>query len=130
MEREREVDGENPHHARHKLVPHTQDVKLWDIIAELVEICTIPTPLNPFSVDLAYFERCVCMCAMCSCVFIGSQPPSLPPMEAIAASGAMIHMLQRVLDHSRHRYDDGISKDLDALYRMHFQQTRIIPTTK
>ncbi|EDQ91744.1 uncharacterized protein MONBRDRAFT_22856 [Monosiga brevicollis MX1] len=36
----------------------SDDVSIWDMIAELVELCTVPTPLNPFSLDFEYLERC------------------------------------------------------------------------
>ena len=62
-------------------------MQLWDIVAELVEICTLPAPLNPFAVDLPYFE-------------------GLPPGVAAIASGAMIFFLQRVLNSGAHAYDD------------------------
>lgn len=34
-----------------------KDVKVWDMIAELVDVCTIPAPKNPFAIDLAYFRK-------------------------------------------------------------------------
>ena len=54
------------------------DIRAWDIIAELVKLCTYPPPLNPFAVDFAYFD-------------------DLEPHEKYLASGAMVNFLQRVV---------------------------------
>ena len=32
------------------------DIQVWDILEELVDVCTIPPPLNPFSVDRTYIQ--------------------------------------------------------------------------
>lgn len=61
-------------------------VQLWDIVAELVEICTSPLPRNPFAIDITYFE-------------------GLAPAPAAIASGAMIHFLQRILNSGSRRFD-------------------------
>lgn len=62
------------------------DIKVWDIIAELVHICTCPSPPNPFAVDLDYFE-------------------ALPVRERLLATAAMISLLRLILDSGIHRYD-------------------------
>ena len=53
-------------------------MKLWDIIAELVKLCTYPAPLNPFAVDYSYFDE-------------------LPLNERVLATGAMVNFLQKVI---------------------------------
>ncbi|XP_059500261.1 uncharacterized protein LOC132209074 [Stegostoma tigrinum] len=54
--------------------------QIWEIVAELVELCTWPTPSNPFTLDIRYFE-------------------SLPLIERFLASGAMADFLQRIVIH-------------------------------
>ena len=54
------------------------DVMVWDILAELVKLCTYPPPLNPFAVDLSYFDN-------------------LPLHERALASAAMVNFLQKVM---------------------------------
>ena len=54
--------------------------------AELVHICTSPSPPNPFAVDFDYFE-------------------ALHLPERALASGAMVAFLQKVLESGPHPYD-------------------------
>ena len=68
------------------LTPTHLDTKVWDVIAELVHICTSPSPKNPFAVDLDYFE-------------------ALPVTERVLASAAMISLLRSILASGTHRYD-------------------------
>ena len=75
---------------------------LWDIIAELVEVCTIPCPPNPFAVDMQLFRD------------------NMLVPERVVASGAMIHFLQRVLDAGVHAYDRRILADIAELSTLHF----------
>ena len=62
------------------------DVKIWDIIAELVRVCTVPAPPNPFAVDFDYFEM-------------------LPLPEKLLQSGAMVNFFQRLLQGEHHSYN-------------------------
>ena len=59
---------------------------MWDVIAELVAICTCPSPPNPFAVDLDYFE-------------------ALPSTERVLATAAMLSLLRSILASGTHRYD-------------------------
>ena len=61
------------------------DVKVWDIVAELVRVCTIPAPPNPFAIDFDYYE-------------------SLPVPEKLLSSGAMVNFLRRLLQGEQHSY--------------------------
>jgi len=61
------------------------DVKVWDIVAELVRVCTIPAPPNPFAIDFDYYE-------------------SLPVPEKLLSSGAMVNFLRRILQGEQHSY--------------------------
>ncbi len=62
------------------------DIQVWDVVAELVKICTAPCPPNPFAVDLDYFA-------------------SLPASERVLASAAMVSLLQLILSTGPHSYD-------------------------
>lgn len=64
----------------------SSDVKVWDVLTELVEICTAPCPPNPFAVDLDYFK-------------------SLQLPERALASAAMIAFLQKLIASGPHHYD-------------------------
>lgn len=57
------------------------DVFVWDIIAELVKLCTYPAPRNPFEIDFDYFSM-------------------LPLSEKVLATAAMVNILQRILIHT------------------------------
>ena len=64
----------------------SSDITVWDIVAELVHICTQPSPPNPFEVDLDYFA-------------------ALPLAERFLASGAMVDFLRRLLTSGKHAFD-------------------------
>lgn len=64
----------------------SSDIKVWDVLTELVEICTAPCPPNPFAVDLDYFK-------------------SLQLPERALASAAMIAFLQKLIASGPHHYD-------------------------
>ena len=53
------------------------DVRLWDIIAEIITLTLSPSPVNPFRINLSYYE-------------------TLPLEECVIATGAMLDFLQRV----------------------------------
>ena len=61
-------------------------MKIWDIIAELVRVCTVPAPPNPFSIDFDYFETL-----------------ALP--EKLLLSGAVVNLFQRLLQGEHHSYN-------------------------
>ncbi|XP_062521420.1 uncharacterized protein LOC134196335 isoform X2 [Corticium candelabrum] len=79
-----------------------QDIRVWDIIAELVAICTVPAPKDPFAVDLSYYD-------------------TLPVAESVLATGAMINFLQKVLDTGGHMCNSKILDDLNAVTQRHFE---------
>ncbi len=54
------------------------DVRVYDVLAELVKLCTYPPPNNPFAVDFSYFEP-------------------LTPQDKLLATGAMINFLHKVV---------------------------------
>uniref|UniRef100_A0A8C4SI77 Si:dkey-19b23.7 n=1 Tax=Erpetoichthys calabaricus TaxID=27687 RepID=A0A8C4SI77_ERPCA len=58
----------------------TQGVRIWDMVWELVTLCTTPPPINPFALDMRYIE-------------------SLPLSERFLVSGALICFLERIVIH-------------------------------
>ncbi|GFO09779.1 60 kda ss-a/ro ribonucleoprotein-like [Plakobranchus ocellatus] len=95
------------------------DVHASDIVAELVRLCTYPSPRNPFEVDLEYFQ-------------------SLPQPEQLLASAAMIALLQKIVIHTpdSKAYAGKVSEDLRHISRLHFHslqeltQTQSLPVLK
>eukprot|EP00055_Hartaetosiga_balthica_P011861 m.55507 g.55507 ORF g.55507 m.55507 type:complete len:311 (-) comp7756_c1_seq1:3784-4716(-) len=71
----------------------TEDVKIFDIVAELVTVNTRPPPLNPFAVDFSYFE-------------------CLSKYESVIASGAMVDLLVRILQHRTPSYHKSSQYEL------------------
>ena len=71
---------------------HHPDIRVWDVLAELVKLCTLPSPHNPFAVDLEYFS-------------------SLPLTERVVAEAAMAHFLQMVLLYAGDKSYSGLGKE-------------------
>ena len=63
-----------------------EGIAVWDIIAEVVQVCTVPCPPNPFAVDFDYFD-------------------ALPLSERALSSGAMVNFLRQLQASGPHRYD-------------------------
>lgn len=40
-----------------QLVPFFPGIRVWDIVSELVCLCTIPSPSNPFALDMRYIKN-------------------------------------------------------------------------
>ncbi|XP_065887840.1 uncharacterized protein [Dysidea avara] len=78
-----------------------EDVKVWDIVAELVRVCTIPAPPNPFAIDFDYYE-------------------SLPVPEKLLSSGAMVNFLRRLLQGEQHSYTKRVRAELLQISQIHF----------
>ena len=93
---------DNPLRLRSTMAWLTEEMRIWDIVAELVDICTVPAPTNPFAIDLDFFT-------------------TLPLFESIAATGSMIDILNRALEGRIHRYDALLRTDIEALSALHFQ---------
>eukprot|EP00795_Rhopilema_esculentum_P016944 gene16944-8434_t len=99
---EQSVVKDSPLKLRTILDWSTKDIKIWDIISEIVRVNVQPQPRNPFAIDHSYFD-------------------TLPPEECILASGAMIHILQKILEKER-SYNSLISADLNELTKLHFKE--------
>merc|ERR1711916_322412 len=77
-------------------------IKVWDIIAELIERTASPPPENPFEIDLAYFD-------------------ALPPLDRVLSSAALLHFLRK-LHIARYPYEASILADMRALLETHFEE--------
>lgn len=66
-------------------------MELWDVVAELVTLCTSPSPANPFAVDLDFFD-------------------SLPAAERMLSAAAMLSLLMCILDSGSHSYNKKSTK--------------------
>lgn len=85
--------------------------KLWEIIAEVVQMCMYPLPLNPFAVDHRYFD-------------------SLPLSERIIATGAMANFLQEILSDGDHPFNARVFHDLHETSRRHFRDLHTLTLNK
>ncbi|XP_033121154.1 uncharacterized protein LOC117120247 [Anneissia japonica] len=85
-----------------------KDIHVWDIVAELVKINTLPAPRNPFAVDTNYLYM-------------------LDLEERFLATGSMVNLLQKVLDHGADkRYSGLVTEDLRELSKRHFQDLLLV----
>eukprot|EP00039_Didymoeca_costata_P015276 m.257118 g.257118 ORF g.257118 m.257118 type:complete len:247 (-) comp16189_c0_seq4:1760-2500(-) len=80
----------------------SSSVRIWDVIHEIIEICTQPNPSNPFAIDLDFFK-------------------SLTTVDRLLSTAAMVYFLQRVLDNGQHAFDAAILADLKQLNHTHFK---------
>ncbi|XP_072034055.1 uncharacterized protein [Amphiura filiformis] len=90
-----------------------KDIRIWDVLGELVKLSSLPSPHNPFAVDLEYFT-------------------SLPVNERIVASAAMVHFLQCVLIYAGNKsYSGLVADDLREITKHHFAdfQTYLLQST-
>ena len=70
--------------------PHPE-VRIWDVVNELVCLCTNPSPSNPLALDVRYVQN-------------------LPLPERLLATGALLHFLEAYVVHGNRdelHYDRG-----------------------
>ncbi|XP_072905071.1 uncharacterized protein [Hemitrygon akajei] len=81
---------------------HRNAVQIWEIVSELVSLCTWPPPSNPFTLDLRHLE-------------------SLPLTERFLATGALTSFLQKLVIHGdwEQPYHSKVLEDLETLNRLH-----------
>jgi len=99
---EQTVIKDSPLKLRSILDWSSKDIKIWDIISEIVRINVQPQPRNPFAIDHSYFDK-------------------LPQEECIIATGAMADFLQKVL-RKDHSFNSLVSADLHEILKRHFQE--------
>ncbi|RIA87917.1 hypothetical protein C1645_776268 [Glomus cerebriforme] len=78
----------------------TRDIRLWNIIAEVITLCLDPAPENPFEINHSYYD-------------------ALPLEEMAVSTGAMVDFLQKVylMDTS---FADKVFEDIKLLQQRHF----------
>ncbi|XP_013418167.1 uncharacterized protein LOC106179179 [Lingula anatina] len=86
-----------------------EEIHVWEIIRELVKLCTAPPPRNPFEVDFEYYDH-------------------LPLQERITNSAATISLLQEIVatDVADRSYTAKVLEDLHLLTKIHLQDLRTL----
>uniref|UniRef100_A0A3Q2CK22 Si:dkey-19b23.7 n=1 Tax=Cyprinodon variegatus TaxID=28743 RepID=A0A3Q2CK22_CYPVA len=82
----------------------TQGIRVWDIVSELVCLCTVPSPSNPFALDMRYIK-------------------SLPLQDRFLVTGALLSFLEMYLVYGNRdeMHYDKVVEEVKPLRRLHFQ---------
>ncbi|XP_059891569.1 uncharacterized protein si:dkey-19b23.7 [Gadus macrocephalus] len=82
----------------------TQEVRIWDVVNELVGLCTNPSPSNPFALDVRYVQN-------------------LPLPERFLVSGALLNFLETYVVHGNkdELHYDRVVEEVKPLRRLHVQ---------
>ncbi|CAL8327676.1 unnamed protein product [Lota lota] len=82
----------------------TQEVRIWDVVNELVCLCTNPSPSNPFALDVRYVQN-------------------LPLPERFLVTGALLNFLETYVVHGNkdELHYDRVVEEVKALRRLHVQ---------
>ncbi|KAL0970270.1 hypothetical protein UPYG_G00239710 [Umbra pygmaea] len=82
----------------------SKEVRVWDIVNELVCLCTIPSPTNPFTLDMRYLK-------------------SLPLPERFLSSGALLNFLEKyvVYGNRDELHYNKVLEEVKTLRRLHVQ---------
>ncbi|XP_034020166.1 uncharacterized protein si:dkey-19b23.7 [Thalassophryne amazonica] len=82
----------------------TRGTRIWDIVSELVCLCTIPCPSNPFALDMHYIQ-------------------SLAVPESFLVTGALLNFLEAyvVYGHRDELHYDKVVDEVKPLRRLHVQ---------
>uniref|UniRef100_A0A3Q4M2J5 Si:dkey-19b23.7 n=1 Tax=Neolamprologus brichardi TaxID=32507 RepID=A0A3Q4M2J5_NEOBR len=70
----------------------TRAIRVWDVVSELVCLCTVPSPSNPFALDMSYIK-------------------SLPLAERFLVTGALLNFLEM--------YVVYVVEEVKSLRRLH-----------
>ncbi|XP_064639256.1 uncharacterized protein LOC135494878 [Lineus longissimus] len=98
------IDQDNPLALKSTTLWKDKEVKIWEILAELVRVNTRPHPSNPFAIDWDYLE-------------------TLSLQERILLSASLINFLQRVIQHQPgdRSYSAKVLEDIAKLNKKHFE---------
>lgn len=82
----------------------TRGIRVWDIVSELVCLCTVPSPSNPFALDMRYIK-------------------SLPLPERFLVTGALLNFLEMyvVYGNRDELHYDKVVEEVKPLRRFHVQ---------
>ncbi|XP_058480904.1 uncharacterized protein si:dkey-19b23.7 isoform X2 [Solea solea] len=80
----------------------TRGIRVWDIVSELVCLCTIPSPSNPFALDMRYIK-------------------SLPLPERFLVTGALLNFLEMfvVYGNQDELHYDKVVEEVKPLRHLH-----------
>uniref|UniRef100_UPI0037E7033E uncharacterized protein n=1 Tax=Semicossyphus pulcher TaxID=241346 RepID=UPI0037E7033E len=82
----------------------TRGVRVWDVVSELVCLCTVPSPSNPFALDMRYIK-------------------SLPLPDRFLVTGALLNFLEMyvVYGNRDEMHYDKVTEEVKSLRRLHVQ---------
>ncbi|KAK5848299.1 hypothetical protein PBY51_005927 [Eleginops maclovinus] len=82
----------------------TRGIRVWDVISELVCLCTVPSPTNPFALDMRYIKN-------------------LPLTDRFLVTGALLNFLDTyvVYGNRDELHYDKVVEDVKPLRRLHVQ---------
>ncbi|XP_041739976.1 uncharacterized protein si:dkey-19b23.7 isoform X2 [Coregonus clupeaformis] len=82
----------------------SQGIRVWDVVSELVCLCTVPSPSNPFALDMRYLKN-------------------LPLPERFLVSGALLNFLETyaVYGNRDELHYDKVVEEVKSLRRLHVQ---------
>lgn len=80
----------------------TQGIRVWDVVSELVSLCTVPSPTNPFALDLRYIK-------------------SLPLPDRFLVTGALLNFLEMYIVYGNRdeMHYDKVVEEVKPLRRLH-----------
>ncbi|KAJ0006275.1 hypothetical protein NQD34_013548 [Periophthalmus magnuspinnatus] len=80
----------------------TQGIRVWDVVSELVSLCTVPSPSNPFALDLRYVK-------------------SLPLTDRFLVTGALLNFLEMYIVYGNRDelHYDKVVEEVKPLRRLH-----------
>lgn len=80
----------------------TQGIRVWDVVSELVSLCTVPSPSNPFALDLRYIK-------------------SLPLPDRFLVTGALLNFLEMYIVYGNRDelHYDKVLEEVKPLRRLH-----------
>uniref|UniRef100_A0A8C6UDP5 Si:dkey-19b23.7 n=1 Tax=Neogobius melanostomus TaxID=47308 RepID=A0A8C6UDP5_9GOBI len=82
----------------------TRGIRVWDIVNELVSLCTVPSPANPFALDLRYIK-------------------SLPLPDRFLVTGALLNFLEMYIVYGNRdeMHYDKVVEEVKSLRRLHIR---------
>uniref|UniRef100_A0A3B3YTC5 DUF7886 domain-containing protein n=1 Tax=Poecilia mexicana TaxID=48701 RepID=A0A3B3YTC5_9TELE len=82
----------------------TRGIRVWDIVSELVCLCTVPSPTNPLTLDMRYIK-------------------TLPLHDRFLVTGALLSFLETYLIYGNRDelHYDKVVEEVKPLRRLHFQ---------
>lgn len=80
----------------------TQGIRVWDVVSELVSLCTIPSPTNPFALDFRYIK-------------------SLPLPDRFLVTGALLNFLEMYIVYGNRDelHYEKVVEEVKPLRRLH-----------